>query len=304
MKENILELNKLSKKIGNKSIIDNVSIEVKKGEIFGLVGPNGSGKTTLIRMIVGLISKSEGQIKFNGEDVSNNINKVLDKIGVIIENPDMYPYLSGYMNLYLFSKMSLNDIDKERVDLILKKCGLDEVKFNKVKTYSLGMRQRLGIAQALVHDPNLIILDEPTNGLDPSGILELRDYLKELKSSGKSIVISSHLLSEMQLICDRAAFLEKGKVVKVVDLNNKTSLFNYKEFIVDKAEEAAHILEKNSIEYKYINEENIQISIDQEAIPDIITLLNNSGVRVYYIKDLVVQLEEEYFNIKQVEGLA
>src|SRR3954470_2691442 len=211
----IVKLNNVTKIIKGRTIIDSISFEVHKGEIFGFLGPNGAGKTTTIRMIVGLISISSGDIEIDGKSIKKDFEQAIKHVGAIVENPEMYKFLTGYQNLVHYARM-IPGVSKERIDEVVRLVMLENRIDDKVKTYSLGMRQRLGIAQALLHKPSVLILDEPTNGLDPAGIRELRDYLRRLtRDEGISVVVSSHLLSEMELMCDRVAIIQNGKLIDV-----------------------------------------------------------------------------------------
>lgn len=223
MSEVTLAVKGLKKSINNKEIIRGLDFELKKGEVFGFLGPNGSGKTTTVRMIVGLIKPTHGTIEICGFDVQKNFTKAMEQIGCIVENPELYPYLTGSENLKLFSGM-MKAVTKERIDEVVKLVGLSERMDDKVHTYSLGMRQRLGIAQALLGNPKILILDEPTNGLDPSGIREMREFIKYLaKNEGLSVFVSSHLLSEIQLMCDRVAIISKGKILQIGEVSTLLS---------------------------------------------------------------------------------
>ncbi|OMP67367.1 ABC transporter ATP-binding protein [Domibacillus epiphyticus] len=213
MSDVTLSVKGLRKVIGKREIIKTIDFELKKGEVFGFLGPNGAGKTTTIRMLVGLIAPTSGSIKICGYDVSKDFTKAMQNIGCIVENPELYPYLSGWENLQHFARM-LPKMDEERITEVVNLVGLQERIHDRVKTYSLGMRQRLGIAQALLGKPQVLILDEPTNGLDPSGIREMRQFIRFLaEKEGMSVLVSSHLLSEIQLMCDRVAIIAKGKVI-------------------------------------------------------------------------------------------
>ncbi len=216
----VLELKNVSKKLGGRKVIHELSFSVNSGEIFGFLGPNGAGKTTTIKMIVGLLSIDEGEILIQGKSIKKNYEKAMQMIGGIIENPEMYDYMSGMANLKMFAKMHGN-ISKERIDEVVELVGLTDRINDKVKKYSLGMRQRLGLAQALLHEPKLLILDEPTNGLDPAGIKELRDTLRTLADEkGVSVLVSSHLLSEMELMCDRFLIIDKGVFTDIRSLDD------------------------------------------------------------------------------------
>lgn len=215
MSDITLAVKGLRKVIGRKEIIKGIDFELKRGEVFGFLGPNGAGKTTTIRMLVGLIRPTEGSIHICGHNVLTDFIKAMRHLGCIVENPELYPYLSGWENLRQFAAM-LSLKDDERILDVVRLVGLQERIHDKVKTYSLGMRQRLGIAQALLGKPSVLILDEPTNGLDPSGIREMREFIRSLaKNEGLTVLVSSHLLSEIQLMCDRVAIISKGQVIHV-----------------------------------------------------------------------------------------
>ncbi len=210
----VLSVEHVKKKIGRKWIIEDVTFDVREGEIFGFLGPNGAGKTTTIRMLVDLIKPSSGMIQVCGFDVNRQQEQALRYVGSIVENPEVYSYLTGWENLEHFARMQPG-IDKRRIQEVVDIVRLDQRIHDKVRTYSLGMRQRLGIAQALLGRPKLLILDEPTNGLDPKGIKELRQFIRELADGGLAVFVSSHLLSEIQLLCDRVAIISRGRVLAV-----------------------------------------------------------------------------------------
>ncbi|MGM1046191.1 MAG: ABC transporter ATP-binding protein [Bacillota bacterium] len=210
----VLSVQHVKKKIGRKWIIQDVTFNVRAGEIFGFLGPNGAGKTTTIRMLVDLIKPSEGIIKVCGFDVNRQQEQALRYIGSIVENPEVYTYLTGWENLEHFARMQPG-IDEDRIREVVNIVRMDKRIHDKVRTYSLGMRQRLGIAQALLGRPKLLILDEPTNGLDPKGIKEMREFIQRLAGEGLAVFVSSHLLSEIQLLCDRVAIISRGRVLAV-----------------------------------------------------------------------------------------
>ncbi|NBD27824.1 ABC transporter ATP-binding protein [Paenibacillus glycinis] len=210
----VLSVKNVKKQIGGKPIIKNVTFDVYGGEIFGFLGPNGAGKTTTIRMLVDLIKPTSGEITICGEDIQRHPEAALRSVGCIVENPEAYSYMTGWDNLEHFARMQ-RGIDEARIREVVAIVGLETRIHDKVKTFSLGMRQRLGIAQALLGRPKLLILDEPTNGLDPKGIKELREFVRMLADQGMSLFISSHLLSEIQLMCDRVAIISRGEVLAV-----------------------------------------------------------------------------------------
>lgn len=210
-----LAVKDLKKKIGKKEIIKGLTFDLREGEVFGFLGPNGAGKTTTIRMLVGLIKPTSGNIHICGHNIEDHFQEAMRNLGCIVENPELYPYLSGYNNLLHFTRM-LEEVSEERIKDVAALVGLTERIHDKVKTYSLGMRQRLGIAQALLGEPKVLILDEPTNGLDPAGIREMRQFIRFLaEKEGLSVLVSSHLLSEIQLLCDRVAIISKGTIIRI-----------------------------------------------------------------------------------------
>ncbi|MCD7033599.1 ABC transporter ATP-binding protein [Metabacillus sp. GX 13764] len=228
-----LAVENLKKSIKRKEIIKNISFKLHKGEVFGFLGPNGAGKTTTIRMLVGLIKPSSGRITICGKDLQKNFSAAIRHIGCIVENPELYTYLSGRENLEYFLRM-LKGVPESRIDETVKLVRLENRINDKVSTYSLGMKQRLGIAQALLSNPEVLILDEPTNGLDPMGIREMREFIRFLaEKEGLTVLVSSHLLSEIQLMCDRVAIMSKGKILKV---DSVSSLLTEKERVVWHAE--------------------------------------------------------------------
>lgn len=209
----VLEVTNLSKSFGKRSVLENISLDIYEGEIVGLIGPNGAGKTTLIKTILSFYHYKNGTIKIKNYNIKNNLEEALSQIGAVIENPDMYAHLSGRKNLEITEL--INDIqDKEYVEEMIEFVGLKNRIDDKVKKYSLGMKQRLGLANALIKKPKLLILDEPTNGLDPHGIKNLREILKKISMENQmSILISSHILAEVENICDRIIIIDKGRIV-------------------------------------------------------------------------------------------
>ena len=215
MENTVLKISHLTKHFGSKLILNDISVEVNEGEIFGFVGPNGSGKTTTIKVMLGLLSLEAGEVSICGYDIKTDFRKAVENVGGIIENPELYGHLSGYENLMQVVRMH-DSIPKSRIDEVVALVGLADRINDKVSKYSLGMRQRLGLAQALINKPKLLVLDEPTNGLDPIGIKELRDILLRIShEEGTAVFISSHQLAELDLICDRFAVIDSGNVIAV-----------------------------------------------------------------------------------------
>ncbi|HEY8424246.1 MAG TPA: ABC transporter ATP-binding protein [Clostridia bacterium] len=220
--EVVLSLRNLTKRYGERVSVDNVSLDVYSGEVFGFLGPNGAGKTTTIKMIAGLASITEGEAYICGHSIKKEFKKAVSCIGGIIENPEMYKYMTGWENLKYYASLYGN-ISNEQIMNVVRLVKMENRIHEKVKRYSLGMRQRIGIAQSLLHNPRLLILDEPTNGLDPAGIHEMRDFLKMLAHEyGIAVFISSHILTEMQLMCDRVAIIYKGKLIAIKTVDEWT----------------------------------------------------------------------------------
>lgn len=209
----ILKVENISKQFGHLKAVDELSFEVAAGEVFGFLGQNGSGKSTTIRMLLSLIHPTSGTIELFGKSLQKERNLILEQVGAIIERPDLYPYLSAYEHLQLFAKVRKQKINAHAIEDTLDKVGLLDRAKDKVQTFSLGMKQRLGIAIALVHNPQLIILDEPTNGLDPQGIADIRKLIQDLAKEGKTILVSSHLLAEIEQVATQILIIHKGKKV-------------------------------------------------------------------------------------------
>ncbi|HET7657732.1 MAG TPA: ABC transporter ATP-binding protein [Bacillales bacterium] len=296
----ILELHGLTKRLGHTNVVDDLSFSIEKGEIFGLLGPNGAGKTTTIRMIVGLISKTDGRVMVNGIDTQENFVEAMEEIGAIVENPEMYKFLTGYQNLIHFARMARKEISGERIDEVVRLVELEQAIHKKVKTYSLGMRQRLGVAQAILHRPALLILDEPTNGLDPQGIYEFREYLRQLTQEGTSVMVSSHLLSEMQLMCDRVAIIQKGKLIdisSVHELTDDAAEQTVVRFEVEDAAKAKEVLSAGYSKSIHVNRDNVELEISRNTIPDVNKVLVDAGIPVYSISSQKRTLEDKFLEM-------
>ena len=295
MNELVLKTNNLTKTFKKRKAVDSLNLEVLKGDVFGFLGPNGAGKSTTIRMLFGLIFPDFGDIEIFGKSLKNNRRNALKDVGGIVEKSDFYLYLTGYKNLELLSSLS-GKVDKKRIFEVLELVGLKERAHDKVKTYSHGMKQRLGIAQALVSNPKLIILDEPTNGLDPQGMKEIRDLIKELSSSQNiTVFISSHLLNEIEQIATRMAIINQGKLITqgyVKDLlNSEETKFFFK---IDDKEKATNILtEKFSITDITTLEDGLECKLKNDIIPYVNKSFVESDIKVYAITPK--RTLEEYF---------
>ncbi|MDZ5719588.1 ABC transporter ATP-binding protein [Bacillus inaquosorum] len=291
----VLELKNVTKNIRGRTIIDHLSFTIREGEVFGFLGPNGAGKTTTIRMMVGLMKLSQGDVFICGQSIKKDYAKAIKHIGAIVENPELYKFLSGYKNLQQYARM-VKGVTKEKIDKVVELVGLTDRIHDKVKTYSLGMRQRLGLAQCLLHDPKVLILDEPTNGLDPAGIREIRDHLKKLtRERGMAVIVSSHLLSEMELMCDRIAILQKGKLIDIQ--NVKDEITDEKDtyfFHVEQPNEAASVLK----EYDLVSKTNgVEVKLSKDEVPVAIELLVMQQIRIYEVKVVTKSLEDRFLEM-------
>ncbi|GGB40965.1 ABC transporter ATP-binding protein [Fictibacillus barbaricus] len=305
MTTHTLELKNLSKKIKNKTIVDDLSFSVREGEIFGLLGPNGAGKTTTIRMIVGLISITDGDVFINGDNIRGNYEKAMERVGAIVENPQLYDYMSGYKNLMQYARI-MPGVTQERIDEVIQLVDLEYAIHDKVKTYSLGMRQRLGVAQALLHKPNVLILDEPTNGLDPQGIYDLRNYLRLLANNGTSVVVSSHMLAEMQLMCDRVAIIQHGKLVRIDEISNQEEEADVKVHFQVEGDllQAKKILAELNPELviEDFGKEIIVQTADMKTIAELNKQLVLAGILVVGIQRKTKTLEERFLEMTKKGG--
>jgi ABC-2 type transport system ATP-binding protein len=240
--EVVLRTRNLSKHYGNRLAVNNLNLEVRRGEIFGFLGPNGAGKTTTIRMALGLIAPTSGSVEILGLDVATQRANVLPRVGALVETPALYLYLSGRDNLRAVASV-LGGVPKARIDAVLELVGLSIRQKDRVRTYSLGMKQRLGVAMALLQDPDVLVLDEPANGLDPAGIVEMRDLMHRLSAEGKTVFISSHLLPEVQQICTRVAIINLGKLVTEATIEELTSRHGEFAVTLDRAEQALALIQ-------------------------------------------------------------
>ena len=291
MEESVLKCENLCKKFGKKQILKNVSLELKQGDILGFIGPNGAGKTTTIKLILGLQNIDSGSVTIKEYNIQKEFEKAIVNVGTIVENPDLYMYMTGYQNLKLIKNMYKN-VDDKRIDEVVKLVGLEQRINDKVSKYSLGMRQRLGIAQAILHKPEVLILDEPTNGLDPEGIKELRDLLKELAQKEKmGILISSHNLAELESFCNKITIIKNGEVVETSEINK-----------VKKVEES-YIIEVNNldsieeiidIKIEKINENKFRINVGKEQIPEFVKKLVNAKKEIYLVVEETLSLEDAF----------
>ena len=296
MAELILKCEKLNKNFGKKQILKNVNLEINKGDILGFIGPNGAGKTTTIKLILGLQSITSGKVLINGHDVAKDFTKAIERVGAIVENPDLYMYLSGYENLKLIANL-YNNIDEKRIQEVISLVKLEKRIKDKVSKYSLGMRQRLGIAQAIIHKPNLLILDEPTNGLDPEGIKEIRDLLLELAEKEEmAILISSHNLAELDNLCNKVSIIKNGEIIETSNIEQikKEEKTQVQIFELDDANKVKNINELKNKKIEVIDNQNITIEISKSEVPEIVKTLVEQSVKIYSIREKEISLEEAF----------
>lgn len=291
--EVVLKIKNLTKVYNKKRVVDGLTLNVEAGQIYGFLGPNGAGKTTTIKMITGLIKKDAGDIVINGIDAVKNHDVAMNYVGAIVEVPSFYEYMSGMENLRLYAR--LRNIKKEQILKIVKLVKLENKINEKVKKYSLGMKQRLGLAVSLLHSPKLLILDEPTNGLDPEGIRELRELLKKIAHEDNvAVFVSSHLLSEMQLMCDKVAIINNGKIVKVESMDSIKNESNIYEFNVSDIDMAQKYIGKIA---RCEKKQNKLIVFYDGKISDILKVLMENGIEVVSFEKKVNMLEEKFLSM-------
>ena len=297
-KKPVLEVLGLKKRIGLKTIVEDISFDMHEGEIIGLLGPNGSGKTTIMRMLVGLTKTTKGEVYCFEKPLGLGKVKMLKEVGAMIETPEFYNYMSGWSNLKQMARVCGKKVSRARMKELVEFVGLSKVIRKKVKTYSLGMRQRLGLAQALLNDPKILILDEPVNGLDPQGVQDFRNKLKEIAATGVSILISSHLLDEIEKVSDRVIVIEKGRIIAddkldrlVADETIKTLISTYD---VEKAEV---LIRELGIHYELTKEGFIFENISREDKARVITYLVTNNVELDSVRELTTSLEDRFLQI-------
>lgn len=296
----VLEVKNLTKTYSNKNVVNNVTFSIFPGQIFGFVGPNGAGKSTTIRMITGLTPITNGSVRICGYNIETNFKRAISNVGAVVETPQLYPYLSGLDNLKLYADF-YNKKAKDRINQIVKLVGMENRIKDKVSTYSLGMKQRLGIAQALLNKPQLLILDEPTNGLDPNGIVEIRNILRVLaEKENMAIIISSHNLAELELMCDVIGLINNGRLIEyrtMEDINKMVENKQKVQFICNYPNYAAMLIkEKYGIAAKPIGN-SVIMPLKEASIATVISYLIHKKIRIFSIKKIQKSLEELYFEL-------
>lgn len=297
MDDKIIEVNKLTKFFGTFEAVKDVSFTVNKGDVFGFLGPNGAGKSTTIRCILSLITPNSGDVKIFGKSIANNRFDILKRVGSIIEKPDFYKYLSAERNLEIFARISGSNSTKKDIYKMLDFVGLNGREKDKVAGFSHGMKQRLGIAQTLLHNPDLIILDEPTTGLDPQGIIDIRNLILELKNQHKkTVLLSSHQLSEIEIIANRMVIINKGKSIIEGEVSK---LLNAEELVVnievDKPDKCSGIIHSNfpEIHIQEIKNNQLLIGTDKAVIPQLTKTLIENEIQIFAIESK--RKLEDYF---------
>jgi ABC-2 type transport system ATP-binding protein len=282
----------LSKKIGKRTIVDDVSFELYPGEVFGFLGPNGAGKTTTIRMLVGLIRPTSGTVTICGHDLRGDFEVAMRCIGCIVENPDLYRFMSGRENLEHFARML--GVASSEIERLAGLVSLAHRLEQKVGTYSLGMRQRLGIAQAMLGEPKLLILDEPANGLDPAGIREIRELLRRLAAEQHmTIFVSSHLLAEIELMCDRVAIIHRGRILNTGSVRDLISQQREMELRVSDVARAAAIATERGLTTR-TGDDSLLVAIEERETPPLVSALVTAGIDVFHVQRKVQSLEEMF----------
>ncbi|WP_233277433.1 MULTISPECIES: ABC transporter ATP-binding protein [Paenibacillus] len=296
IKLDFLSINQVSKRIGGKNIIKNVSLSVPKGKIFGLLGPNGAGKTTLIKMMVGIMKMSSGDIRIGGSSIQSEFKDAIRKVGAVIENPSFYGEMTGFQNLRYISAFHMKP-NKVNIERQLEAFGLSDSANKRVKKYSLGMKQRLGLAVSLLHNPDLVILDEPTNGMDPQGIIDLRRILRGLaEKHEKTVFLSSHLLSEVELLCDYYGVMNDGELLEIKENGRAANEFRYTlSFDSTCIKRAMQLLTEAGYQVKR-NEAAYELSfvLPEEKIMIVINMLNHHQIEVLNMKQARWTLEEDF----------
>lgn len=289
----ILKCENLKKQVKNKVIVENISFSLNKGDVVGFIGPNGAGKTTTIKLILGLIKLTEGKVYIDGYDIQKNFIKAMEKVGAIVETPDLYMYLNGYDNLKLTAN-NYKNITKKRINEAIKMVGLENRIKDKVSTYSLGMRQRLGIAEAIINNPELLILDEPTNGLDVEGTIEIRNLIKELSKEGIAILISSHNLTEIDNLCNRIIVIKNGRIITNDTIDNFKTFSNETTYVL----ELDHLdnLDQVILNYKYeiVSKNKIRVYISKEEMAKLMESLIKNKYKIYSMQEEKLTSEQAF----------
>ncbi len=304
MRDLVLKVTNLSKSFGDRKVVNNICLEINEGEVHGFLGPNGAGKTTTIKIILGLLHADQGEVWVNGYDLKENFNDAIKRVGAIVETPQFYAYLSGYQNLKLIANLH-PDVDEDRILEVLKLVNLETRAVDKVKSYSLGMKQRLGLARALLNYPRLVILDEPTNGLDPQGILEMRRLIDSLaKNMGITFFISTHLLHEVEQTCDQVAILNKGEIIAKGTvrelLHREDEAIQITTVLGDLNRLIGCLQSVDFIKSIEIISDGVRVELPKDCSVQLIKLLVANDIDIKYVIPVNTSLEEVFINL--IEG--
>ncbi|WP_116525032.1 ABC transporter ATP-binding protein [Seonamhaeicola aphaedonensis] len=293
--ESILTINNLTKKFGNLTAVKDLSFSIKKGNVYGILGPNGSGKSTTLGVVLNVVNKTSGD--FQWFDGKMSTHEALKKVGAIIERPNFYPYMSGYQNLKLVCK--IKGVDYSKIEEKLKIVGLLERKHSKFRTFSLGMKQRLAIASALLNDPEILILDEPTNGLDPQGIHQIREIIKQIAAKGTTILLASHLLDEVEKVCTHVVVLRKGKKLYSGRVDEMISSHGFFELKCNKQEALVELLKKHTSFSKIKVENDLIVAFLNEPMrsDDFNKYLFEKGIILTQLVQRKESLEEQFLQL-------
>ncbi|MCK2000992.1 ABC transporter ATP-binding protein [[Brevibacterium] frigoritolerans] len=300
LSDQVLIVKNLNKSLNGQQIIHDLSFTVQKGQIFGFLGPNGSGKTTTIRMITGMIKPTSGSIKIMGCDIQGNFHKAMQNLSAIVEHPALFDYMTGWQNLIQTVRMLDKNVDMDLINECVKTVELTDRIHDKVKNYSLGMKQRLAIAQSLISSPKLLILDEPTNGMDPSGIKDMRSLIKKLSKENQiTIFISSHLLVEIENLCDHVLIINKGKQIatgSVQELVKESTSKFYMSVDLNLIDQAISVIQEQSIKV-YKEKNKIVVQCLKEEIPHLVNLLYKKDIYVYLLNQKEHSLEDYFLSV-------
>ena len=292
--EKLVEVKSINKFFGKKQVLKNVSFNICEGQILGFIGPNGAGKTTTIKLLLGLQKIDSGNVLINGFDVEKDFEKAILRVGAIVENPDYYMYLTGRKNLEMISSL-YKDISKERIDEIIKIVGLENRINDKVKNYSLGMRQRLGIAAALIHNPNVLVLDEPTNGLDPEGIKDLKELLVKLAKKEKmGVLVSSHNLLDLESFCTDVCLIKNGEIITSASMEEIKNAGKSSYLIkLENTKNLKGIINGDDI---IIDEKYIKVFVEEKDVPNLLKKLIDNNEKIYEVRKDSLTLEDAFIS--------
>ncbi len=302
MSDYVIQTDRLTKRYGNILAVDELSIQVRRGHVYGLLGPNGSGKTTTMGMLLGLLKPTSGEFSLFGE--SDNLEASLRRIGAVIETPTFYPYLSGRRNLAYYQGISQRGAFDD-IDRLLDQVGLADRADSKFNTYSMGMKQRLGLAYSLLGDPDIVILDEPTNGLDPEGMLEVRELIRSLGDGNRTVLLSSHLLNEVEQVCDSVTILSKGKLIaqgSVEELIRSVGREQVRMKTTDNAKAQTILQALDWVEDVTADEDSLIVTAPKERTTELAAALGKQEIYVAELAPIETSLEEYFLQVTGENG--